>query len=129
VAFKAERGDVHTVVINGRVVPETTVLDNPYTYTEWDAGWAQWKGGIAGDDTASPATATLTLPSPACGPAICHRRHGRDHRASPPEAPGLPHTHGLRFRHTRGLRRTRGLVRSPGPHLRHTRGLRRRPRP
>jgi len=20
------------------------VLDNPYTYTEWDAGSAQWKG-------------------------------------------------------------------------------------
>ena len=87
VAFQAQRGDVHTVVINGRVVkaggrlagtdlgkarhvveqtveylqgqlgpdawtegmhpeiPETTVLDNPYTYTEWDAGSAQWKGG------------------------------------------------------------------------------------
>jgi 5-methylthioadenosine/S-adenosylhomocysteine deaminase len=86
VAFQAQRGDVHTVVINGRVVkqdgrlvgtdlararhvieqtvdylqgqlgpaawtegmhpeiPETTVLDNPYTYTEWDAGSAQWKG-------------------------------------------------------------------------------------
>ena len=24
-------------------VPETKVLDNPYTYTEWDAGSAQWK--------------------------------------------------------------------------------------
>jgi cytosine/adenosine deaminase-related metal-dependent hydrolase len=77
VAFQAQRGDVHTVVINGRVVkhahrlvdvdldaarraveqtvdfamgqlgedewvagmhpdiPETRVLDNPYTYTEW----------------------------------------------------------------------------------------------
>ena len=87
VAFQAQRGDVHTVVINGRVVkhnhrlagvdlakarkvvgetvdyllgqlgpdawtegmypevPATTVLDNPYTYTEWDAGSAQWKGG------------------------------------------------------------------------------------
>jgi cytosine/adenosine deaminase-related metal-dependent hydrolase len=85
VAFQAQRGDVHTVVINGRVVkhahqlvdidlakaradieqtiahlistmgedawhkgmnpdiPATTVLDNPYTYTEWDAGSAQWK--------------------------------------------------------------------------------------
>jgi 5-methylthioadenosine/S-adenosylhomocysteine deaminase len=91
VAFQAQRGDVHTVVINGRVVkhdhkltgvdlararqvvsqtvdylqgqlgpdawtegmhpeiPETTVLDNPYTYTEWDAGSAQWKGGARGD--------------------------------------------------------------------------------
>jgi 5-methylthioadenosine/S-adenosylhomocysteine deaminase len=87
VAFQAQRGDVHTVVINGRVVksdhrlvgtdlgrarqvieqtveylqgqlgpdawtegmhpevPETAVSDNPYTYTEWDAGSAQWKGG------------------------------------------------------------------------------------
>ena len=87
VAFQAQRGDVHTVVVNGRVVkhdapadrhrpgqgpaasssrpsstcrassgreawtegmhpeiPETKVLDNPYTYTEWDAGSAQWKG-------------------------------------------------------------------------------------
>ena len=86
VAFQAQRGDVHTVVINGRVVkhdhkltgtglararsaveetvgylqsqlgpdawtegmhpqiPQTTVLDNPYTYTEWNAGSAQWKG-------------------------------------------------------------------------------------
>jgi 5-methylthioadenosine/S-adenosylhomocysteine deaminase len=92
VAFQAQRGDVHTVVINGRVVkhehklvgtglgkarpviaqtvdylqgqlgadawtegmhpeiPETTVLDNPYTYTEWDAGSAQWKGRAAGDE-------------------------------------------------------------------------------
>jgi 5-methylthioadenosine/S-adenosylhomocysteine deaminase len=91
VAFQAQRGDVHTVVINGRVVkhdhrlvdsdlgkarqviaqtveylqgqlgpdawtegmhpeiPATTVLDNPYTYTEWDAGSAQWKGGARGD--------------------------------------------------------------------------------
>jgi 5-methylthioadenosine/S-adenosylhomocysteine deaminase len=24
-------------------IPETKVLDNPYTYTEWDAGSAQWK--------------------------------------------------------------------------------------
>jgi hypothetical protein len=24
-------------------VPETKVTDNPYTYTEWDAGSAQWK--------------------------------------------------------------------------------------
>ncbi len=87
VAFQAQRGDVHTVVVNGRVVkydhkltasdlgqarhaieqtveylraqlgpeawaegmhpeiPQTKVLDNPYTYTEWDAGSAQWKGG------------------------------------------------------------------------------------
>jgi 5-methylthioadenosine/S-adenosylhomocysteine deaminase len=85
VAFQAQRADVHTVVVNGRVVkhagrlvgidlgaarraieqtvefamremgdeawtagmhpdvPETKVLDNPYTYTEWDAGSAQWK--------------------------------------------------------------------------------------
>jgi cytosine/adenosine deaminase-related metal-dependent hydrolase len=85
VAFQAQRGDVHSVVINGRLVkhehrligvdlakarhevqrtveyligsmgseawakgmnpdvPETSVLDNPYTYTEWDAGSAQWK--------------------------------------------------------------------------------------
>jgi 5-methylthioadenosine/S-adenosylhomocysteine deaminase len=89
VAFQAQRGDVHTVVINGRVVksdhrlvgtdlgkarqvveqtveylqgqlgpeawtegmhpdvPETQLFDNPYTYTEWDAGSAQWKGGRA----------------------------------------------------------------------------------
>ena len=33
-------------------IPETTVLDNPYTYTEWDAGSAQWKGGARGDGTA-----------------------------------------------------------------------------
>jgi 5-methylthioadenosine/S-adenosylhomocysteine deaminase len=86
VAFQAQRGDVHTVLVNGRVVkhehrltgtdlaaarraveqtveylqtelgpqawadgmhpeiPETKVLDNPYTYTEWNAGSAQWKG-------------------------------------------------------------------------------------
>jgi 5-methylthioadenosine/S-adenosylhomocysteine deaminase len=85
VAFQAQRGDVHTVLVNGRVVklahrlvgtdlasarhaveqtveyamsqlgeeawkagmnpeiPETKVLDNPYTYTAWDAGSAQWK--------------------------------------------------------------------------------------
>jgi 5-methylthioadenosine/S-adenosylhomocysteine deaminase len=95
VAFQAQRGDVHTVVVNGRVVkhdhrltgpgldkarevvgqtvdylhgqlgpqawadgmhpeiPETTVLDNPYTYTEWDAGSAQWKGGPAADTPAA----------------------------------------------------------------------------
>jgi cytosine/adenosine deaminase-related metal-dependent hydrolase len=94
VAFQAQRGDVHTVVVNGRVVkhaghlmgadlararraveqtveylraqlgpdawaegmhpdiPETKVLDNPYTYTEWDAGSAQWKGGARSDDPA-----------------------------------------------------------------------------
>ncbi|HUB39200.1 MAG TPA: amidohydrolase family protein [Streptosporangiaceae bacterium] len=87
VAFQAQRGDVHTVVVNGRVlkhdhrlvetdlgqarqavadtveylkaqlgpdawtegmhpaIPETKVMDNPYTYTQWDAGSAQWKGG------------------------------------------------------------------------------------
>ena len=85
VAFQAQRGDVHSVVVNGRLVkhenklvgvdlkkakqevggtveflmgklgaeawakgmnpdiPETKVLDNPYQYTEWDAGAAQWK--------------------------------------------------------------------------------------
>lgn len=84
-AFQAQRGDVHTVVIDGRLVkhdhrlvggdlamarrtveqtveylidrlgheawtrgmnpdiPEKKVLDNPYTYTTWDAGSAQWK--------------------------------------------------------------------------------------
>src|SRR5580693_890013 len=94
VAFQAQRGDVHTVVINGRVVkydhrlvgidlakarqvieqtvdylkgqlgpeawtegmhpeiPETKVLDNPYTYTEWDAGSAQWKGTADSDPSA-----------------------------------------------------------------------------
>ena len=94
VAFQAQRGDVHTVVINGRVVkydhrlvdtdlararqvieqtveylqgqlgpeawtdgmhpeiPETKVLDNPYTYTEWDAGSAQWKGTAGSDPSA-----------------------------------------------------------------------------
>src|SRR3954449_7113912 len=81
VAFQAQRGDVHTVLVDGRVVkhrnrlvgidlaaarraveetvefamrelgeawvsgmhpeiPETTVLDNPYMYTQWDAGTA-----------------------------------------------------------------------------------------
>jgi 5-methylthioadenosine/S-adenosylhomocysteine deaminase len=85
VAFQAQRADVHTVLVNGRVVkyahrlldtdlaaarhaveqtveyamgqlgeaawtagmnpdiPETRVLDNPYMYTDWDAGAAQWK--------------------------------------------------------------------------------------
>jgi hypothetical protein len=85
VAFQAQRGDVHTVLVNGRVVkkdhrlvdgdltsarraveetvehlmgtmgdeawtkgmnpdvPEKKVLDNPYTYTKWDAASAQWK--------------------------------------------------------------------------------------
>jgi cytosine/adenosine deaminase-related metal-dependent hydrolase len=85
VAFQAQRGDVHTVLIDGRVVkhdhglvgvdlakarhdveqtidyligtmgeeawrkgmnpdvPQTKVLDNPYTYTQWDAGSAQWR--------------------------------------------------------------------------------------
>jgi 5-methylthioadenosine/S-adenosylhomocysteine deaminase len=88
VVFQAQRGDVHTVVVNGKIVkhnhrltdadslgkarravdqtvgylqgelgpdawaegmhpdiPETKVTDNPYTYTEWDAGSARWKGG------------------------------------------------------------------------------------
>src|ERR1700722_11340282 len=94
VAFQAQRGDVHTVVVNGRVlkfenrlvgadlararqlagqtvdylmgqlgpdawaqgmhpdVPATRVMDNPYTYTTWDAGSAQWKGGSKTDDSA-----------------------------------------------------------------------------
>jgi 5-methylthioadenosine/S-adenosylhomocysteine deaminase len=94
VAFQAQRADVHTVVINGRVVkhnhqltgttlakarnaitqtveylqsqlgpqawaegmhpdiPQTKVLDNPYTYTTWDAGSAQWKGGGQADPPA-----------------------------------------------------------------------------
>jgi 5-methylthioadenosine/S-adenosylhomocysteine deaminase len=85
VAFQAQRGDVHTVLVNGRVVkqngelldtdlgaarhnvertieylvghlgeetwtkgmnpdvPETKIQQNPYTYTEYDAGSAQWK--------------------------------------------------------------------------------------
>lgn len=85
VAFQAQRGDVDTVMINGKLVkrdhklvgvdladarrrveatiehligemgqdawdkgmnpdiPETKVMDNPYTYTQWDAGSAQWK--------------------------------------------------------------------------------------
>jgi 5-methylthioadenosine/S-adenosylhomocysteine deaminase len=85
VAFQAQRGDVHTVLVNGRIVkrdhklvgadlaaarekigrtveylratlgeeawargmnpdvPETKVGENPYQYTEWDAGSAQWK--------------------------------------------------------------------------------------
>jgi 5-methylthioadenosine/S-adenosylhomocysteine deaminase len=85
VAFQAQRGDVHSVMVNGRLVkrdhkligadlaearrkveatveyligqmgreswdkgmypdiPETKVMDNPYQYTEWDAGSAQWK--------------------------------------------------------------------------------------
>ncbi|WBB53268.1 amidohydrolase family protein [Verrucosispora sp. WMMD573] len=85
VAFQAQRGDVHSVVVNGRLVkhdhqllgvdltaarrhveqtidhligemgaeawakgmnpdiPETKIQENPYTYTEWDAGSAQWK--------------------------------------------------------------------------------------
>jgi 5-methylthioadenosine/S-adenosylhomocysteine deaminase len=85
VAFQAQRGDVHTVLVNGRVVkhdgrlvgadlararraveetveyarrtlgddpwiagmhpeiPEAKILENPYQYTQWDAGEAQWK--------------------------------------------------------------------------------------
>ena len=85
VAFQAQRGDVHTVLVNGRVVkhegkllgvdlararrtveetvefamrelgeetwtggmhpeiPETKILENPYQYTQWDAGAAKWK--------------------------------------------------------------------------------------
>jgi 5-methylthioadenosine/S-adenosylhomocysteine deaminase len=83
VAFQAQRGDVHTVLVNGRVVkhahrligidlagarraveqtveyamgalgeeawkagmnpdiPETKILDNPYTYTEYESGSAR----------------------------------------------------------------------------------------
>ena len=33
-------------------IPETEVLDNPYTYTEWDAGSAQWKGTAGSDPSA-----------------------------------------------------------------------------
>ncbi|MEV6305407.1 amidohydrolase family protein [Actinoplanes sp. NPDC051861] len=85
VAFQAQRGDVHTVLVGGRIVkqdgklvgtdlaaarakvgatldhlretlgeqawqrgmnpdiPETSVLENPYQYTDYDAGSAQWK--------------------------------------------------------------------------------------
>jgi cytosine/adenosine deaminase-related metal-dependent hydrolase len=85
VVFQAQRGDVHTVLVGGKVVkqdgrlvgtdlaaarakvestlnhlretmgeeswqrgmnpdvPEKSVLENPYQYTEWDAGSAQWK--------------------------------------------------------------------------------------
>lgn len=85
VAFQAQRGDVHTVLVNGRVVkrdgklvgtdlaaarakveatvdflretlgeeawargmnpdvPAAELFDNPYQYTQWDAGSAQWK--------------------------------------------------------------------------------------
>jgi len=85
VAFQAQRGDVHTVMVGGRLVkqdgrltgvdldaarakvdatiaylretmgeeawqrgmnpeiPETRMMANPYQYTEWDAGSAQWK--------------------------------------------------------------------------------------
>jgi 5-methylthioadenosine/S-adenosylhomocysteine deaminase len=85
VAFQAQRGDVHTVLVDGRVVkhagklvgidlgsarraieetveyamgklgeeawtagmhpeiPERQILENPYQYTQWDAGSAQWK--------------------------------------------------------------------------------------
>ncbi|MEU7851378.1 amidohydrolase family protein [Micromonospora parva] len=85
VVFQAQRADVHTVLVGGRIVkrdghlvgvdlaaararvastidhlretmgeqawqrgmnpdiPETAILENPYQYTEWDAGSAQWK--------------------------------------------------------------------------------------
>ncbi len=85
IAFQAQRGDVHSVVVNGRLVkhdhklvgadlaaarakieatveylvgamgeeawakgmnpdvPETKIQENPYTYTDYDAGSAQWK--------------------------------------------------------------------------------------
>ena len=85
VAFQAQRGDVDTVMVNGRIVkrdrklvgvdlaaarrnveatveylvgamgqdawekgmhpdiPETKIQENPYTYTDYDAGSAQWK--------------------------------------------------------------------------------------
>jgi cytosine/adenosine deaminase-related metal-dependent hydrolase len=90
VAFQAQRADVRTVLVDGRVVkhegrlvgidlgaarraveqtaefamhelgeetwvagmhpqiPETKVLDKPYTYTEWDAGSARWKRAEVG---------------------------------------------------------------------------------
>jgi hypothetical protein len=93
VAFQAQRADVHTVLVNGRVVkhahklvgtdlaaarraveetveyamgrlgaeawtagmhpeiPETKVLENPYQYTEWDAGAAQWKRETRPEET------------------------------------------------------------------------------
>lgn len=85
VAFQAQRGDVHTVLVGGKVVkrdgklvgadlagarakvaatldhlretlgeqawqrgmnpdvPDAELFDNPYQYTQWDAGSAQWK--------------------------------------------------------------------------------------
>lgn len=85
VAFQAQRGDVHTVIVNGELVkyrhrllgdglakakkavaatvdylvselgeqewikgmnpeiPEAKIQENPYTYTDWDAGSAKWK--------------------------------------------------------------------------------------
>jgi 5-methylthioadenosine/S-adenosylhomocysteine deaminase len=85
VAFQTQRGDVDTVMVDGRIVkrdrklvgvdlgaarrnveatvdyligamgreawdkgmypdiPETKIQENPYTYTDWDAGSAQWK--------------------------------------------------------------------------------------
>ena len=36
-------------------IPETKVLDNPYTYTKWDAGSAQWKGGAGPDAPGGPS--------------------------------------------------------------------------
>jgi 5-methylthioadenosine/S-adenosylhomocysteine deaminase len=85
IAFQAQRGDVHTVLVGGRVVkrdgrlvgvdlpaararvaatidhlretmgeqawadgqnpdlPQSELFDNPYQYTDYDAGSAQWK--------------------------------------------------------------------------------------
>jgi 5-methylthioadenosine/S-adenosylhomocysteine deaminase len=85
VVFQTQRGDVDTVMVNGRIVkrdhklvgmdlpaarrnieatvdylvgamgraawekgmypdiPETKIQENPYTYTNWDSGSAQWK--------------------------------------------------------------------------------------
>ncbi len=38
-----EMGDEEWVAGMHPEIPETKVLDNPYTYTEWYAGSAQWK--------------------------------------------------------------------------------------
>jgi hypothetical protein len=51
----ADVGDteLHRLPVRARIadvgaqMPATTVLDNPCTYTQWDAGSAQWKGGAS----------------------------------------------------------------------------------